>query len=393
MKINLETLRKDISNKAVDDFLTQYPELQKWLTRKEEQTQQKYVRHLMRYIEILHQNKLISSPTPSGLLELARQRNEESQPHIETLEEFQTACEEILPEDKRSLIYGISIAIKSFYNFKGYPFLKFRGSYDYSPKEKEHVPKLEDVIPSIDCVKHIRTKTVIALESCAPLRMGSLLNLKWRHFKEVLENKELPMVKLIATELKGKGKRRYAGLKQICFLTPLARDYVLRYKHWYETKTKKVISPEDPESLELKFLITDEGEPITYSGFNTSFEIAKKMGYIFRLHVWRTTVNEGLMKARISKEHRDVILAHKQPLVESAYTDSEVSKLREEFREAVKYLDPTFKGDERAKKLQDELAKDGFKISDERAKEIIDKSLMSLVSQIKLELKDYRSEE
>jgi hypothetical protein len=374
MQISLETLKRDITTEEVQNYLKNHPELEKWLMRKGENTKEKYIRHLIRYIETLYKNKIITEASPNGLLELARKQTEEEKPHVETLEEFQTSCEEILPEGKRAIVFNISITIKSFYNFKGYTFPRFRGSFNYSPKEKEKIPELSKIPYYLDIVKHIRTKTIIALETSAPIRMESLLSLKWKHFIEVLENKELPMIKLEASELKGKGRGKYSKIKQICFLSPFAKQYILRYKEWYEKTTNSKIEL-IPESLERPFLITEEGKPLTYSGLSNSFERAKEQGYEFRFHIWRTFVNEALMKVGMSKEHRDIMLGHKQPMVEKAY--SLPNELREEFRKALEHLDPTFIRDERVEKVKQKI-KDlkGIDISDTEAREILDTIVM-----------------
>jgi hypothetical protein len=374
MNINLNILRKDISNEVAETFVKEYPLIQTWLEDKAENTRPKYVRHLIRYTEVLYENKLIDSCDPEGLLGLARKSTEEQKYHVQTLTAFQKACDKVLSEEHRAIVYQISITVKSFYNQFGYTFPRFKGSYAYSPQEKTKIPKLEDVQTYIDSVKSLRTKMIISLESSTAIRMGSLLRLKWIHFKEVLEGQKIPSLRLKDSELKGSGVDRYKGTRQLCFLTPLAKDYVLRYKVWYEKATGKKIDLADPQSLELPFLITDKGTKLTYSGLNTSFEVAKKMGYDFRLHPWRTFMNEALMKIGVSKEHRDIFIAHKQPKVEKAYSTE--LEMKSEFERVIKYLDFTYHEDENLKIIKGNakelLNKD---ITDEEAKTLL-KGLM-----------------
>jgi hypothetical protein len=374
MNIDLNILRKDISNEVAETFVKEYPLIQTWLEDKAENTKPKYIRNLIRYIEILYDNKLISTSDPEGLLGLARKSTEEQKYHVQILIAFQKACDKVLPEEKRSIIYQMSITAKSFYNQFGYTFPRFKGSYAYSPQEKTRIPRLEEVQTYIDSVKSLRSKMIIALESSTAIRMGSLLRLKWIHFKEVLEGQKTPSIRLKDSELKGSGVDRYKGTRQLCFLTPLAKDYVLRYKVWYEKVTRKIISLDNPESLELPFLITEEGTKLTYSGLNTSFEVAKKMGYDFRLHPWRTFLNEALMKTGVSKEHRDIFIAHKQPKVEKAYS-TEI-EMKSEFERSIKYLDFSYHEDENIKIVKDN-AKELMNrdITDEEAKTLL-KGLM-----------------
>jgi hypothetical protein len=374
MNIDLNTLRKDISNEVAETFVKEYPLIQTWLEDKAENTRPKYVRHLIRYTEVLYENKLIDSCDPEGLLGLARKSTEEQKYHVQTLIAFQKACDKVLPDEKRAIIYQISITVKSFYNQFGHTFPRFKGSYAYSPQEKTKIPRLENVQTYIDSVKSLRSKMIIALESSTAIRMGSLLRLRWLHFKEVLEGQKIPSLRLKDSELKGGGADRYKGTRQLCFLTPLAKDFIMRYKVWYEKVTGKTISLTDPQSLELPFLITDKGTKLTYSGLNTSFEVAKKMGYDFRLHPWRTFMNEALMKVGVSKEHRDIFIAHKQPKVEKAYSID--LEMKNEFERAIKYLDFTYHEDENLKIIKGNakelLNKD---ITDEEAKTLL-KGLM-----------------
>lgn len=264
MEINLNSLHRDISEETCEAFVEEYPEVQTWLEGKAENTKPKYIRCLIRYAEILHSNGIIKTPDSNGLLELARQSTREEMKHVQALLNFQKACDKVLPEEQRAIVYQISIAVKSFYNQFNYTFPRFKGTYDYSPQEKEKIPRLEEVQNYIDCVKHIRTKMLIALESSTAIRMGSLCKLKWSHFRELLETygktfrpeqkeeiakQRIPSIRLKDYELKGAGVERYRGTVQICFLTPLAKDFILRYKVWYEKVTGKTVTLENAEEL------------------------------------------------------------------------------------------------------------------------------------------------
>jgi len=378
MKVNLEQLRRTIPNSELEDYLKAHPELNSWIMRKSIHTKTKYLRNLIRYSEALKDNDRITESSPNGLLELARHQTEEEKPHVEVLEEFQTSLEEVLTETQRAMIFSISITVKSFYNFKGYTFPRFRGNFSYTPREKTAFPKLENLQTDLEKIKNFRTRTVFALESSAPIRMESLLALRWKHFRETLENKELPMIRLEATELKGKNKAKYQGIKQICFLTPFAKSYVLRYRTVYEEETKRKIDLADPQSLELPFLIsTSNCDPLTYMGLNSCLERAKAEGYPFRVHIYRTYVNEALMKIGISKEHRDTVLGHKLKAIDRAYSMNEIETLRKEFKNAVKFLDPTYKEDENIQRIKESIKRTkGIDLTDSEAKEVLDSVMM-----------------
>jgi len=382
MKINVETLTREISREETEEFLSKFPEVQAWLRTKGEKTKKGYVRALMRYLETLKENGIIEG-NPTDLYNLAKENGEYGTHHVEILEEFQTSCEDSFPEGQRSIIVNITIPIKSFYSFKGknYQFPKGRGDYSVETKKRQK-PKLDDIIPYIDTIPHLRNQMIVAVETSFPIRLESWTFLKWSHFKEVLEGKELPHVFLVSKEMKGKGKgEKYKGLEQHSFLTPFAKDYVLRWKREYEEIRQVKIDPNEPETLELPFLITLKGETkgkeLSYSGLNQLFDRCKSERFPFSIHTWRTFVNEALKCVNVLKEDRDIILGHKPEKVEEAYSDLNIQRLRKEFRKAVPYLDPTYKEDERVQKVREAIKKTkGIEVSEEEAKEILDKVLM-----------------
>lgn len=381
MKINLELLRRMIPNSEIEDYLKAHPELNSWLMKKGTHTKKKYLRNLVRYSEILKDNGVIAEASPNGLLELARHKTEESLPHVEALDEFQESCDRVLSEDQKAIVFIISITVKSFYNFKGYTFPRFRGNYTYTPREKTSIPKLETLQTELEKIKNFRTRTIFALESSCPIRMESLLALRWKHFREVLEDKELPSITLKASELKGKGIDKYKGIKQICFLTNFSKNYILRYKAIFEQETGKKIDLSDPQSLELPFLIsTSNCDPLTYDGLNSCFERAKSEGYRFRPHIYRTYLNETLMKIGMSKEHRDTILGHKLKEIEKAYSMNELETLRSEFSEAIRFLDPEYKEDEHVTKIKEITKGMGKEFSDEEARRFLSEYMTKLLT-------------
>ena len=383
MEIKREDISRPISKKETEAFLKKYPQLKKWLRIKAKGTQNNYVKALMRYLRILEKNDIAS--TPQDLYELAKENGEFSNYHVEILEEFQLSCEDILPEDSRSPIASITVAIMSFYSFKGknYQFPKGRGEYKATLKKRRRYPKLDEVIPYMDTIPHLRNKMIVAVETSAPIRLESWLYLKWSHFKEVLEGVEIPLLHLTPQEMKGKGKGRYKGIHgRYSFLTPFGKSYVLRWKKEYERITRIKIDPNDKESLDQPFLVAISGEtkgkPLTYSSLNQIFDRAKTEQYPFTLHNWRTTVKEALKDAGIDAESRSLMIGHKIKGVEEFYVD--VTKLRARFKKAIKFLDPTFKIDTRAKRFVDIMKKKGRDITTEEASEILDKVLMELVA-------------
>lgn len=302
--------------------------LKTWLRKKGIKTQTNYLRDLMRYLRILAKNGI--AKIPQDLLDLARGNGEFTTAHVDLLEEFQVSCENILPEDERNPITSITVAVMSFYSIHGrnYQFPKGRGEYKWNRKKERHIPQKEDVIGYIDTIPHLRNKMIVAVETSAPFRLESWLYLKWSHFREVLEDKEIPHIGLKPKEMKGKGKARYRGVEQHCFLTPFSKNYVLRWKEEYERITGTKISLKNEESLELPFLVAMKGETkgklLSYGALNQIYERCKTKKYPFTIHVWRTYVNEGLEDAGIQPKSRDIMIGHKLKGIVDAYSEKNI---------------------------------------------------------------------
>ena len=383
MKIEREDISAPISKAETEAFLKKYPMLKKWLRIKGEGTQRNYVKALMRYLRILAKNDI--AKTPQDLYDLAKENGEFGTWHVEILEEFQLSCEDTLPENSTAPIANITVAIMSYYSFKGrmYQIPKGRAIFKWTPKKRRRYPKLHEIIPYLDTIAHLRNKMIVAVSSSCPLRLESWLFLKWKHFVEVLEDKEIPLLHLKPSEMKGKGKGKYRGIHGMYgFLTPFAKSYVLRWKKQYEQITKRKISLNDKESLELPFLVSLKGEtvglPLTYSSLNQIFDRAKTKEYSFTLHNWRTTVNEALKSANIQEEDRSLMIGHKVKGIKEFYVD--VTKLRSRFKKAIRFLDPTYKVDVRAKRFVEIMKQKGRDITTEEASEILDEVLMKLIA-------------
>lgn len=371
MKIDKDILCRTISQKEVEDIFQKEAYLQKWLRKKSEVTKRSYIRNLLRYMETLLANEIIKTMNVDELFKLAEEKI-----HVDTLIDFQDSADQIFPENERSLVFALSIAIKSFYSHKSkvYAFAKSEGEYFFLEKKTKRIPKLNDIMPYMNTIPHLRDRMIVALESSTAIRLGSLVKLKWIQFKEVLENREIPSIILKHEILKGYSSAKYSHVLQICFLSPLAKSYVMQWLEEYQRLTHSKIDLNDEESLQKPFLISIEGETkgkaLTYSALNSRFNTYKT----FNLHAFRTFCNEGYKRADISREDRDLFLGHSLGKLEIAYSEHDTERLRQEFKRAIKYLDYTFKEDEgilRVKKASLEVL--NRELSDEEAKKIFEK--------------------
>jgi integrase len=388
MRLEKDVLCRKILSSEVEKFIAENVEVQAWLRKKGLKTKRNYARDLIRYLDTLRKNEIASSV--KELYALAKEENEYGTKHIEILEELQEESENL--PDTKARVFCLSVAIKSFYSYKGknYQFPKGRGNFSYQAKKTKRIPRKEDIVPYLDTIPYLRNKVIVALETCFPVRLESLTFLKWKHFQELLEDTEkpLPHVFLVSEAMKGKGKGVYQGIEQHSFLTEFAKDYVLRWKVEYEAMTETKIDPKDPDSLEKPFLIAlrgeGKGEALSYGALNNAFDRMQTEAYPFHLHVWRTYTNRGLEDAGIEPKYRDVILGHKpEDEVEKAYSDNSIERLREQFKKALKYLDPSYKLDSTVEKLQRAFKDKGLEWSEDQIKEVLEKAGMYLLKSMK----------
>lgn len=385
MEVDKEIMTRAIPDKEVEDFIEANPEIKSWLRKKGIKTKMLYARNLIRYLEVLNKNEI--AKIPSDMYAIAKEDGMDGDRRIQVLEEFQESCETIPNMEGR--IFNLTTTVKSFYSFKSkvYQFPKGRGDYDYKNKKTKKIPTLQDIVPYIDTIPYLRNKTIIAIETCFPVRLESLTFLKWKHFKEVLQGEELPHVFLTSESMKGKGLKLYAGIEEHSFLTKYASDYVRRWKTEYENLTLKKIDPNDEKSLEEPFLIAlkgeGKGEQLSYGALNNCFDRLKTEQYPYSLHIWRTFVNSALEDSGMEEKYRAIILGHTaKSKVEDAYTNKGISRLREMFRKALPRLDPLYQSVIKVDKFKEALQSKGYKldgVTDEDLKEAMEKAMMSLI--------------
>ena len=141
--------------------------------------------------------------------------------------------------------------------------------------------------------------------------------LKWKHFEEDWERKELPSINCPSEILKGHGVGRYKGVRQITFLTPEAKADLLRYKEWLERKIGRKFEPEDNVWRNVRAPY----EPLDYNRLgNLIVELSKNAGVRFSLHDGRRWVETALEEVGIHPNWARKIRGRKVLGEESPYS-------------------------------------------------------------------------
>jgi hypothetical protein len=138
---------------------------------------------------------------------------------------------------------SIRTTVISFYKNNRRPLIEIM---DVStPESKQRCPKTQDILDLENAFFSFRDKALLWFIASAPFRLDTLTKLKWRDLKPT-NDKDVPYSMLIEAErLKGSGRGKYKGLKQVGFLHSLAAQKLEAYKKELERKGYTV-SEDDP---------------------------------------------------------------------------------------------------------------------------------------------------
>jgi integrase len=233
---------------------------------------------------------------------------------------------------------------------------------DYNKLSKDGLRKLWN------WTQNPRDRCLITFVNSTAVAKETLSQLKWKHLEENWENVDLPSLDLPPEILKGHGKGKYQGVRQITFLTPEAKRDLMNYKEWIEHTMGRKLTPEDHIFLETCYPFRPEAYD-TLGG--QIWQLSKRTGVPFTLHDARRWVNTRLEQIGISENWARKIRGRKVRGEESPYSQPEIDQLREKFREAVPLLQFTTETPSISKEaIRDEVLKN---IEEQRLKETAEK--------------------
>jgi len=180
-----------------------------------------------------------------------------------------------------------------------------------------------------------RDRSMVATVFCSAIAKETLMNLKWLHFEEDWENREVPHISVPDTLLKGHGVGRWKGVQQETFLTPEAKRELLYYRGWMEKLRGEKFSRDD-------FVYVSLHKP--YGQLNRSTmgavhqRISKRLPFVFSWHDGRRYVQTALEEAGLSHNWIQKIKGRKVRGEDNPYSLPEIDKLREAYRRALPNL-------------------------------------------------------
>jgi hypothetical protein len=306
------------------DWANQYPEVVRWLSKL--QIKDKNAFNLYRFCQWCNK-------TPPELLKL--KENPASREAEKLLDDF-VAAE--IEGYTNAVKFNISNAVKSFYKHNYADLSRACGTVTLEKVKPYNKPRKDDLRKLWSWASNPRDKALITFVNSTAIAKETLTLVKWKHLEENWQNVELPCINLPSELLKGHGRGRYKGVRQITFLTPEAKRDLINYKEWIEQRMGRKMTPEDNIWRD----VNSPHEPITHSNLGwIIWDLSNRTNVAFSWHDARRYVETALEEIRIHPNWARKIRGRKVRGEESPYSQPAIEQLREKYREAVPLLEFT----------------------------------------------------
>jgi len=260
-------------------------------------------------------------------------------------------------------------AVKSFYKANWRDLNPNAGSKIELPEPKRRTPKLNDVLAMEDAVFHKRDKAILWFLESAPFRQGTLTKLLWKDIKStetlITETREeakghdwttleddaetakaIPYYLVIeGARMKGGGKGKYKGVKQIGFLHAYAAEKLEKYKQ--ELMSKGIaISPDSNIFVAVRTNPYNRGKGDKLNTLENIFVEASNMAWHdmekkrFSAQDMRDILQSALESAKIHPNIAAPLLGHKVKGVDKHYSSHDLMEFLLAYKSALPWLVP-----------------------------------------------------
>lgn len=235
-----------------------------------------------------------------------------------------------------SVRWNVVNSVRGFFSANYKDLAKRAGKMDLEKVRPYRKPTKEDLRKLYDACYNPRDRSVlVSMPNSTSIAKETLVHLKWKHIEEGWENIEVPHISLPPELIKGHGRGKYKGVRQETFLTPEAKEDLLKYKEWME----RVKGVKFTRESNVYFTLQKPYKPLNYEGLGKiALDIAKRAGIEYSLHDARRYVQTALEEAKISSNWARKIRGRKVRGEEAPYSKPEIEKLRAAFKEALPYL-------------------------------------------------------
>jgi site-specific recombinase XerD len=322
---------------SLQKWILRYPSGRTWFNKlNSEVTKRIYLTHLKRYCNEVKKN-------PDELIQLKI----DGLKHIGEPSEYQAEnlLETYLATTKLTMNMKVSskTAVLSFY-------AKNRRRLDSETAEnierdepQKRCPKTNDLIELENAMNTQRDKAVLWFIASAPVRVGSIPKLLWKDLKPTHDEDVPYYLKIEGKRLKGSGKGKYKGVKQVAFLHMLAVQKLRNYRVEAKERGYK-LNKDSP--IFISYRQQGKLKPLSPYSIEGVFANASLAAWHnleqkrFSPHDLRDYVQSALENAGVNVNIIKPILAHKPRGVDKHYSEHDIRDFLEKFKTALPYLLP-----------------------------------------------------
>jgi hypothetical protein len=230
------------------------------------------------------------------------------------------------------------------YLFMDHPKKGIRDSTYYHLKPNLGTPmraKRESQARAVDARFNQRDHTLVLVCCCSAMALETLSELRWYHFEEDWMRQKIPHINLPSELLKGHGKGKYKGVRQVTFVTPETKRELIKYREWM-TKQYRVFWRND---MHVFLSLESPHDPLAYHGVaNAVVRISREAGVPFNSHDGRRVVETALEDVNTPRNWIQKVKGCKVREEDAPYSKPAVEQLRRKYREALgdlEFLTPT----------------------------------------------------
>ena len=320
-----------------EQWILQFESGRTWINKlPSPETKRAFLRNIKRYCEAVGKNpdELIAFKI-EGLKKVASEKEFQAE---RLLENYFANCD--LTDSPKEMLKN---AVISFYKHNWRNLNPNVASNIEKVEPSQRCPKMQDVEDLDNSMTSQCDKALLWFFESTSIRIGTIPKLKWSDLKPT-NDQEIPFYLLIESErLKGSGKGKYKGLKQITFLHSLAVEKLENYK--VEAKRKGYILNDDSPifiAYNQKGIVKPLGVPAINVVFNEASLTAWHDLEIKRFspHDFRDFFQSSLESAGINSNVISPMMSHKVKGVDKHYSSHEIEELKEKYKTAMPYLLP-----------------------------------------------------
>jgi hypothetical protein len=310
-------------------WASQYPEVERWLTHLQRKEGSALL--LYKFCQWAHK-------TPPELIALKETDATVTPPPNIVEKLLDDFCGRDLADFRNAKKFGTAIQVKSFFKWSYRSLEKASGIVAWEKVKPYNALSKEGLRKLYSRALNPRDRALIPFVTCTGLAKETLSNLLWSHLESDWETKEFPCINIGSELLKGHGKGKYKGVRQVTFLTPEAKRELLNYKQWIEDKLGRKLAPQDHIWLSTY----SPHEALGYDMLGNAIVVLSDNAKVpFSLHDGRRWVTTALEQIGISPNWARKIRGRKVKGEEAPYSQPAVEQLRAKFREAAPLLEFT----------------------------------------------------